>query len=264
MNRMLRSLIAGGLIAAASASAAGCADNNSTLFIYGVMATTAPTCSVIADPAQPMLGAGALDIALASNYEGWLLVGNQYSPRGAKQQLKTETTKVTLTGAEITLKEAATDQVINCPNSKNCGGPFSVYGSGFASSSRSEDPGWGAIYVQFLPNAVADFYSQGTLKTPGPTLTTVVANIKVYGSTLGNQDVESGTFSFPIQICNGCSINYQAVAPDTGACTTTMGTVVPPTNCRQGQDGTTDCRLCTNLPICLCPAGVAANGTCNH
>jgi hypothetical protein len=253
MNRMLRPLIAGGLMAAAAASAAGCADNNSTLFIYGVLATVAPLCSVIADPSQAMLGAGALDIALSSNYEGWLLVGNQYSPRGAKQQLKTETTKVTLTGAEITLKEAATDKVISCPNSANCGGPFSVYGSGFANSSRSEDPGWGAIYVQFLPNAVGEFFRAGTLKNPGPTLITVVANIKVYGTTLGNQDVESGTFSYPIQICNGCSIDYQAVDLTTGKCLVQQGAVIPQTNCRVGQDGKTDCRLCLNQPICQCP-----------
>jgi hypothetical protein len=264
MNRMLRPFIAGGVIAAAAATAAGCADNNSTLFVYGVLATKAPDCSVTADPGSMMFGDGSLDVAIGSGYWAWLLVGNQYSPRGAKQQLKTETTRVTLTGAEVTLTSASTGQVITCPSTKNCGGPFSVYGSGFASSSKSEDPGWGAIEVQLLPDAVSAFFRtdpSSPIGKPGEARTTIVASVRVYGKTLGGQDVESGAFTYPIQVCNGCSILYGDYDLVTEQCLSKAG-MTPVLPCRVGQDSSIPCSSCVGIPICRCPYTMLADGTC--
>jgi hypothetical protein len=251
MNRMLRPLIAGSLIVAAGSVAAGCADNNATLFVFGVLAPTAPTCDVIADPAQLVLGSGTLDVALRTNYEARLLVGNQYTPRGAKQQLKAETTRITLTGAEITLKDGATDKIITCKNQAHCG-EFSVYGSGFANPSKSEDPGWGIIFAQLIPNAVGESF-RNTLTAPGTV--NLVATVKVFGTTLGNQDVESGGFSFPIQLCKGCLVDYSTV-DSTGACPARKEGDSIPVPCDEGQDEAVDCRACRGLvDLCSCAPG---------
>ena len=249
MNRMLRPFIAVGLIAAAASSAAGCAANDSTLFIYGVLAPTAPACDVTGSPGEKVFGSGTLDVALRTNYEAWLLVGNQYAPRGQKQQLRTETTRVTLTGAEITLKDAAKNQIITCTGQPNCG-QFSVYGSGFADSSKSEDPGWGIIAAQLIPNAVGQSYATGPLSAPSATTISLVATIRVFGTTLGGQDVESGGFSYPIQLCNGCLVDFSPAKA--GKCTRLEGDVIP-TGCRLGQDDVVDCRACIPAAVCSTP-----------
>jgi hypothetical protein len=258
MNRMLRPFIAGGLICAAAVTAAGCAENDSTLFIYGVLKELPPACTVLADPASEMIGSGRLDIALRTNYEAWLLVGNQYAPRGAKQQLRTETTRVTLTGAEITLKDAASGKVLSCKNQPNCG-QFSVYGSGFANSSKSEDPGWGAISAQLIPSAVGESYLAdltGALSKAGPSTIGLVATVRAFGTTLGGQDVETGGFSFPIQVCNGCLIDYSSIVFPATKCTLGANETVTAAGCRMGQDESVDCRACLPADVCRCPGGV--------
>lgn len=247
MNRMLRPIIAGGLIALAGSVAAGCADNNATLFVFGVLAPVVPGCDVTADPSQPVFGSGTLDVALRTNYEAWLLVGNQFTPRGAKQQLRAETTRITLTGAEITLKDAATDQIITCKDQAHCG-EFSVYGSGFANSSKSEDPGYGIIAAQLIPNAVGESYRASLAGKAGTTVS-LVATVKVFGTTLGNQDVESGGFSYPIQLCMGCLVDFSSGKAD-GSCTPKAeGEIITP-NCRMGQDDLVDCRSCLPATVC--------------
>ncbi|HVU04012.1 MAG TPA: hypothetical protein VHE30_19770 [Polyangiaceae bacterium] len=250
MNRSLRFLLAAGSVSGAALSFSGCVENESTLFVHGVLLAKPPDCIVTPDPGQLTLGSGVLDIALARSYRAALLVGNQFAPRGAKTQLKTETTRVILTGAEVTLTDSATGEVFNCPSQPNCG-QYSVYGSGFADSSRSEDPGWGIVFAQLVPNAVGEAIAADTgnpilsdrTKTIG-----LVATIKVFGRSLGGKDVESGDFSFPIDVCNRCLIDYSH-ADTAGACLTPTG-FEGDKICQPGQDQTVDCRACTSLDVC--------------
>jgi hypothetical protein len=246
---MLRTLVAGGFIATvATLSAAGCSTDNSTLFITGVLYTKAPACVVTADPGGVYLGSGVLDVAFATNYKAWVLVGNQYTPRGSKDNLRTETTGVNLRGAEISLTTSEGNPIA-CGKTPGCD-KFSVFGSGFAHSAKGTDPGWGLFAADLIPDSVGEGLKASIGQNRSKTMS-IVANIKVFGDTLGNQEITSGQLSFPINVCYGCLIQYPlaSVVPDPankGKFICQVGASSAPTlGCNPGQDDAIDCTSCT-------------------
>src|SRR5690349_17698411 len=87
----------------------------------------------------------------------------------------------------------------------------------------------------------------------------IVAKVRVFGDTLGNEDLTSSELSFPITYCDGCLIDYplSALSPDKNGdlhCGN-MLTDLPVAGCRPGQDDKVDCRTCaaTN-PLCNTPS----------
>ena len=259
MNRSIRFLIATGCLSAITAGLVpGCADNNSTLFIIGVLKPQSPpTCTVLADLTQPMLLSGVLDVAIRYSYEAVLLVGNQFTPRGQKQNLKIETTRVNLRGAEITLSDSAGNTVDS----------FSVGGSGFVDTNNGDAPGLGLFAADLIPASVGE-----KLKSRYPALgtlggsTTLYSNTRVFGDSLGNTSVTSGALSYPIVVCNGCLVSFPVDAIDTSQNNACVKDVIstPTAPCLVGQDDPVDCRLCSTESVtCLCggdAACQAANG----
>jgi hypothetical protein len=244
---MLRLVVAGSAIAAAGVSASGCVDNTETLFVLGVMVAQPPTCIFKPDPTQPILLEGTLDVLLLHSYLAGILVGNQYTPRGAKQNLRAESTRITLRGAEVTLTDSSGTQ-ITCTNDANCGS-FTVYGTGFVDTSRSEEPGWGLFSAELIPLSVGKFI-QDTMDSKGVKLKTVYAAVKVFGESLGGQDVTSSVLTYPIQICEGCLIDFPLAAVESVgtsgalACVSSASSTPNQAPCIVGQDALVDCRLC--------------------
>jgi len=258
MNRTIRFLAGGSLIAATAVVASGCVDNTETLFAYGVMLLQAPTCAYKADPTQPVLLAGTLDVFLRHGYQAGILVGNQYTPRGAKQQNRAESTRITLRGAEITLTDS-TNKQITCASDPNCGN-FTVYGTGFVDSNRSEDPGWGLFSAELIPQTVWK-YIQQTMDSKNLSSMTVYAAVKVFGESLGGQSIDSSVLTYPIEVCEGCLIEFPLAAIQTDAvagptCVSSASSTPTTTPCQLGQDDLVDCRLCAT--------GLANDNPCNH
>ena len=243
-RRLLQTLI--GFVSVGAASGAfttGCADNDSSLFIEGVLAMEAPQCSVQANPSSTMLGIGVLDVVFSSEYIAPLLVGNQLTPRGRKQQLRVETARITLRGAEVHVEDALGNELT----------AFTVPGTGFVHPDSSEDPGYGVFFATLIPGQLGAQMAGGGLSAAG-TSRTLVANVRVFGDTLGGEEIESSELGFPIRVCNGCTIVYpiEAIDPVTGRCVETGegGGTAP---CSAGQ-GPIDCRLCSaTLDLCLNP-----------
>jgi hypothetical protein len=80
----------------------------------------------------------------------------------------------------------------------------------------------------------------------------VVANIKIFGKTLGGVDLESGEFQFPVRVCVGCLVDFSSGDDPAVAgrdCNVQIGTgtatVVLP--CAPGQDEATPCQLCSSF-----------------
>lgn len=245
MKRSNRLIVASGLAALAAGTVPGCVDNNETLFIVGVLALQAPACIFKPDPTQPFLIEGTLDIALRHSYLAGILVGNQYTPRGQKQNLKAESTRITLRGAEVTLTDSLGTQ-ITCAGNAGCGS-FTVYGTGFVDTSKSEDPAWGIFAAELIPFSVGTSI-QGNMAKEGITTKTVFASVKVFGESLGGQDVTSSTLSYPIRVCKGCLIDYPLQAISGGQCVVNASSTPNQQPCIQGQDELVDCRLCATDP----------------
>jgi hypothetical protein len=260
MNRLFRSLTVGVLAAAGSAVLTpGCADNNSSLFITAVLYDKAPTCTVLPDPTAVVLGTGVIDLAFTKSYEASLLVGNQLTSRGSKETLRTETSRVTLRGAEINITDS-TDHTLY---------KFSVNGTGFVDVSRGEDSGFGIFDAELIPAQIGEqllgrlnTLKQQTGSTSIQTSDEVIAQVRVFGNTLGNTDITSSVLSFPIKYCEGCLIDFplEAIGTDKlgrDVCANAL-TDQPQPGCRVGQDDPIDCRSCaaTN-PLCYYVNGTA-------
>ena len=245
MNRMTRLLVAGAVAASAGISASGCVDNNETLFINGVLALVPPGCIYEADPTQPILFQGTLDLDFKRSYSAGILVGNQYTPRGQKQNLKAESTRLTLRGAEITLTDSLGTQV-TCQGAPNCGS-FTVYGTGFVDTNRAEEPAWGFFGAELIPQSVGTFISE-EMGLQGLSQKTVYASVKVFGESLGGQEVTSSTLTFPIKLCKGCLIDFPLIALEGTPPRCTSSAANQPTEkpCIRGQDALVDCRFCAN------------------
>jgi hypothetical protein len=264
MNRMLRSLAVGAFAATfAGVLTPACSDNNSSLFITAVLYRKSPTCTILADPTAEVLGGGILDLAFTKTYDAALLVGNQLTSRGSKETLRTETSRVTLRGAEINITDSTGKSLYD----------FSVNGTGFVDVSRGEDSGFGIFDTELIPASIGDklVARLNTLKiqTHSTSLETsdqVVARVRVFGNTLGNEDITSSELSFPITYCSGCLIDFPLAAISVDrvsgqqTCTNDL-TDVPVPGCRVGQDDLIDCRACSSTnQLCRDVTGPSASG----
>jgi hypothetical protein len=213
------------------------------MYVEGVLALTPPACEVKADPSTAQILRGTLDVAFLQSYQGAVLVANQLTPRGLKKQLRTETQGVELQGAEITVSDAQ-------------GGildEFSVPTGGFVHSNTSESPGYGVAFVTMIPPQLGDTIARQLGNARGASRT-VIAGIRVYGTTLGGTEITSGEFTFPIDVCFGCLVDFPLEAvDDTGAARVCSGSTdsITTSQCIRGQDAVIDCRECAaTLDVC--------------
>jgi hypothetical protein len=211
---------------------AGCADNNSAMFVRGVL-VPAQDCTVRADPNGAMFLRGTVDLAFTDSYVGALLVGNQLVRRGSKNQLRVETSRIALKGAEVTVLDDQENELAN----------YTVPGTGFVDPGTGEDPGYGILGATLLPPGLAGV--DGLF----------IIDVKVFGTTLGGSDLESVPLRYPIQTCTGCLISYPADADDPAqpGYQCVQGTPPESSSCFTGQDQAIDCRSCQQNPICQSP-----------
>jgi hypothetical protein len=203
MHRV-RKFTAAGLVALGGAlSSAGCVDNDSSLYIEGVFDLSSSRC--IADPGSEtaMLAQGTIDLAFARGYTAALLVGSQLTERGSREKLRTETSRLRIEGARITLYGTEGGETT-----------YETTANGIVHPASGTDPGMAAVFAQLIrsedmgdPTNPLDY---GILGPPGQ----AIARVRVFGTTLGGQQIESGDFDFTIYVCEGCLITYPPEADD--------------------------------------------------
>jgi hypothetical protein len=228
---------------AAAVGSTGCADNDSLLFIQGVFFLEAPSCEIQPEENAALLaGGGILDTALSDRYIAPLLVGNQITRRGSRDQVRTETSRVALKGAEVHVLSQGGSELT----------AFTTLSDGFVHPGTGEDPGFGQITVTLVPAQRSGVPAVGT----GERVETLAA-VRVFGETLGGQEVESNEYRFPVTLCNGCLIGFPSTAQDpTGdpdRCVGDPDDAPEFTGCFFGQDAPIDCRLCQGQAACDFP-----------
>jgi hypothetical protein len=207
----------------------GCADNDSSLFIKGVM-VPATDCSVEATGTAKLRGAGLLDLSFKDVYFAPLLIGNQLLPRGDPNKLRTETARILIRGAVVSVN-TADGQVLT---------EYTTNATGFADPARGENPGWGWSSVALTPSG---FLSRGNLAGNG-NLSELNIAVSVFGDTLGGDEVESNTFTFPIFVCDGCLLDCSTATGTGDVCN--LAEDVSNT-CSPGQDEPTPCQFSRDL-----------------
>ncbi|MCC6902318.1 MAG: hypothetical protein IT377_25325 [Polyangiaceae bacterium] len=239
MRRFLtKAIVIGGLLAPVALATPGCAENDTMLFVRAVLKLQPGECIAKGDASSTMLLGGVMDLHFTNTYSAALLVGNQLVRRGSKNQLRTESNRVVLKGAEVTL---LTDQEETIAE-------FTVPGVGFADVSGSEDPAYGVIATTLIPAGVG--VSPGSL---------YLVEVRVFGETLGGTEITSAALRYPIYTCDKCLISYPLEAADpaqlpTYSCTST-DEFDEPLPCSIGQDDYIYCRVCAaSDPACQTPS----------
>lgn len=216
----------------------GCADNRSSIFVVGALAIPQDTCEWTNDDNNAYRPTGRLDLALSKEYWIPILIGNQLVRRGNAATLRTETSRVSFYEAEVNLTDSAGTPIAN--------GNFVVPASGFADAAAGTDPGFGSVAVTLIDATSAQAIPAGT---------EVIANVIIRGETLGNIEVETDSWAFPITVCNGCLVYFSADGDDpanqpTVDCDNRSDA---PFYCRMGMDELVDCRACSGFAAACRP-----------
>lgn len=208
---------------------ASCADNDSTLFIKGTMLSSGGECVFEAEGDAPLLPSGVMDVAYASTYVMPLLVGNQLIARGDADKLRTETARIVIRGAVVNVLSA---------DGTASRASFSTNAGGFVDPASGTDPGWGVSFVNAVPTSLVQELRDSLAPFASEELN---VSVYVYGDTLGGDEVESSTLTFPLYVCNGCLVDC-STASDFDSCDE-----FPPDglelNCFPGQDAPVPCQL---------------------
>jgi len=218
----------------------GCATNESSLFIRQCQLVPPTTCEVKADSTAVFLFSGTLDTSFGTldknntlvpnAYSCPLLVGNQLVERGDPDRLRTETSRIEVYGADITVTDNS-EAVLT--RSDGSAAKFFTWTSGFVDPGTGTAPGFGLAQVEMIDPALALDLRREVEKTGFEQ--EVVAHVVLHGRTLGGSELTSAPWTFPIRVCKGCLCD---LAPCLGS-TSDM----PAANCRPGLDSTVDCRL---------------------
>lgn len=206
-----------------------CADNDSTLFIKGAMLSSGNECVFEAEGDAPLLPSGTMDVAYASTYVMPLLIGNQLIARGDADKLRTETARIVIRGAVVNVLSA--DGTASLAS-------FSTNAGGFVDPASGTDPGWGVSFVNVVSSELARSLQDSLAANASQELN---ISVYVYGDTLGGDEIESSTLTFPLYVCNGCLVDC-STASDFDDCTQ-----FPPDglelSCFPGQDAPIPCQL---------------------
>jgi hypothetical protein len=220
--------------------ASGCADNESSLFIEGVLDTSSSDCVASPDASAEFISLGVLDTAFADGYVAAVQVGNQITQQGNREKLRTETSRIHL--------EGVTGSVFDVGGGEH---EFEAIGTGFVHPAAGTEPGLAAMFVNLVnPDNIAAIAAAGQGQ--------MVVRFRVFGTTLGGQEIESGDYDFPIIICEGCLIDYPigangAMAPDY-LCDQEAEDSQEVKVCYYGQDQRFPCTACSSVEeICRNP-----------
>jgi hypothetical protein len=250
-------LLVGGSVLAAALFPA-CVHDNSTLFVYDVLApnfvTAGMACTFTADPTQPVISSGTMDVALTPEYTAVFLVANQIVPRGDPTQPHTETSYIKIEGAVVTITDSSGNQL-------------NTYTKPVAATvppSSGTTPGFASLGL-----VIVDSTTSSTLGAMGTDR--IVSTVRFFGHTTGGESVESDNFGFPIDACRGCLVAFPvssnnpaaAIQPNcdfAAASTSNSGSTNLP--CFPGQDLAISCTTCaaTN-PFCMNRLGIATTVT---
>jgi len=250
MKRVWGHVLAGLALLAAVATGgtvvSACVHDDSTIFVDEVLApqlvTAGTTCAWTADPTQPHLTSGVLDVALTGEYVAEFLVGNQVVPAGNPNQPQTETSFVEIQGAVVTINDSQGNQLTSYTQPASIAIP----------PSSGTTPGYSPISLRIIDQATVQ-----KLAVSYGSVAPVVTFARFYGQTLGGESVESNNFEFPVEVCNGCLISFSAAdisprfeAPNCVGNSTGASTTATASPCVPGQDFAIDCSACQGVAAC--------------
>lgn len=176
-------VLAGSMLLGGLGLVGGCAENRSSLFIAAAMYIDPTGTECVADPSGDVttIADGVIDLAIRTSYTAPLLIANQLYSVGNGALLRTETNRIQIESADITVEAI----------SGSGGDSYRIPVSGLVDVGDDE-PGQSGIFVDLVPEGVITQEGQYIIK------------VKVNGRTLGGTPIQSGEWLFPLVACTGC------------------------------------------------------------
>ncbi len=290
MRRTSRVFSVGSAIALGAASvAAGCVDNNESIFIQQVAIplNLGTMCTLSNDPTMPPLSEGILDLSIADSYILNPLIRNELISRRDGTNFHAETNTAVIQGYVIEIHQ-------DSPTGPPIGPAFTVYETLAIPPGMSGAVSYGVAQVTIIPPAITSMIfstvcrvdnqpgHQRTSTCPVPFLLSdtiqLIARVTAFGQTTGGVNLQAPEFDFPVSACCHCLVQFtpdSILPPSTGMGGTghnspnCLNGIAPITvaQCAIGQDWPVDCRLCSGSNIVCQPNGFtpdpnAPSGTC--
>jgi hypothetical protein len=257
MNRVLGHCLAGlSVIAGAIALTSACVHDDSSFFVQAVIYPqpqgSGTQCTYSANPSQVFLSRGTLDTAFRNEYDAVFLVANQLVTESNPNQVQTETANINIQGAIVRVTDAAGNQLDS----------YTSLTSGTVYAAVGGTPGYAVVSATAISQKALGGGAAGGTKT-------LVSYLKFFGHTLGGDYIESNEFEFPVDICNGCLVNFtqsdvnpcfqnvNCLGNVSGGMSGGGGQTLP---CVPGQDTPIDCSQCKGFGICNPNPGAYVGG----
>lgn len=229
------------MLGGASTLVPSCADNGVSLFIRGVIALQAPDCVAKGDADVTLWPSVFFDTALTNKVDVALLIGSQLFGRGDPKTSRAEPNRIQLSGAEVELTDTGGNVLVP---------KFTVPTLGVIDPTASSDATYGVTFVSLVPPGVSGTLISKTGTGTYGTRKLVLANVKVFGKTLGGTDVESLPVAVQIDTCFGCSVYFPADASEpTVSAVNCFKSSTQSKTCLPGNQ-TTSCQDCKDNPAC--------------
>lgn len=260
MKRLWGHILAGGLLlGGAAAVSTACVKDNSTVFIFDVLAqqlvSPGSQCLFTTDPTQPYISAGVLDIGFRDTYFAEFLVGNQIVAQGQPTTPQTETSYVQFSGAVVRVTDTEGNQLANYTE---------MVGAAALAPAQGSTPSFEPIGITIVDEGTIAQISQPVVAGGTRQL---ITHTYFFGQTLGGENVQTGEFAFPVTVCYGCLVGYSEGDVDLNAplpnCLLAAGSTSTstalPGPCFEGEDYSIDCAQCLGLPVCAGAGGTAVS-----
>lgn len=132
---------------------------------------------------------GRYDIFCGSQYQVPFEVWNFLDRQGDLQRPRSEANTVQFERAEVQLMTP--DDAVVMPT-------FSVPIADSVIPGDGTEPGKSVVFVEIIPAGAVDSLP------PIDTYPQIVAQVQLFGRTIGDVDVETGVYRFPFELCDGC------------------------------------------------------------
>ena len=239
MKLQLGKLGALGAVALSLISATSCAEVKTDLFIRGVapIKASGTSCSFATDT---NLLSGIMDVNLVSQFRIGVHVGSQLLAAGKAEQLRPESNRILITGAEVHLLDEQGRLIEE----------FTVVATGFVDPTKTSEASYGIAAFRVIPPQTGALLRDQFINA-NPGRINIIATFSVFGETLGGAEIESGEYSWPITICYGCQVYFPSEAmiqDSTGRryCGGEGESGDPPA-CDAGTGSAVDCRTCRDI-----------------
>lgn len=187
----------------------GCADDNVSVFVTGVIPPDQDEDSCTFDPAaadMPLLAPGTFNIETdviigrQPDYNLVLATSNQLQRRALSGRAETNGVFITRTEVTIEALDGSALALGGLPN------PFSVPAAAYVPPATDPmTPGQGVVSSTAIPAQYATALAAALPRDAMGNLieSTVVVAVKLIGETQGHIDIETDEFRWPVQLCGG-------------------------------------------------------------